>query len=72
MEYELLNEDYNWFKKHEYVLMACKQNDFSVLSGCSQGEINRIHNIFNTWVRATVLADRLEVGLRYNRITRGY
>lgn len=63
MEYELQHIDYEWYLKHKYVLEACKQNDFSVLCRCSQTEINRIHNIFNTWVKATELADRLQIRL---------
>lgn len=72
MEYELLHEDYEWYLTHKYVLEACKQNDFSVLCGCSQQQINRIHQISNTWTKAIELADRLSIGIRYNRITRGY
>ena len=72
MEYELLHDEYEWYLTHKYVLEACRQNDFSVLGGCSQKQIDNIHHIFNTWIKATELADRLSTGLRYNRVTRGY
>ena len=72
LEYNLIHSDYEWYKSHDYVMRALAANDFSVLSGYTQNQINAIRGIYTTWVKALELTQKIDQELKYNRSKRGY
>lgn len=72
MQYNCTHEDYEWYKTHDYVMRAIAANDYSVLSGYTQNQINAIRTIYSTWVKALELTQKIDQELKYNRSKRGY
>lgn len=72
MQYNLAHDDYEWYKTHGYIMRAIAANDYSVLQQYGANQRNAIRNIYNTWVQALELTQRLDEGLKYNRVKRGY
>ena len=72
MQYNCTHEDYEWYKTHDYVMRAIAANDYSVLSGYTQNQINAIRTIYSTWVKALELTQKRDQELKYNRSKRGY
>lgn len=72
MQYNCTHSDYEWWKSHDYVMRAIAANDLSVLSCYTQNQINAIRSIYNTWVQALELTERIDKEVKYNRTRRGY
>lgn len=72
MQYNLAHDDYEWYKTHEYIMRAIAANDYSVLQQYTANQQGAIRNIYNTWIHALELTQKLDEGLKYNRVKRGY
>lgn len=72
MEYQLLHNEYEWYRLHKYVFSALAANDYSVLTPYTQSQVSKIKEIYTTWIHAMDLAVKINTETIYNRSTKSY
>lgn len=72
MEYQLLHDDYEWYRLHKYVFRALAATDYSVLTPYTPSQVNTIKEIYTAWRKAMELAVKINTETKYNRSTRSY
>lgn len=72
LNYQLLNNEYEWYKSHEYVFRELAVQNYSVLDSYSTSQKSCIKSIYTKWVGAMELAEKIDQELKYNRSTKSY
>lgn len=72
LNYQMLNEEYAWYKSHEYVFAELAAQNYRVLDSYTSTQKAYIKPMYTKWVQAMELAEKIDQELKYNRSTKSY